>query len=377
MNEPICREPEVTRPSPPNCGSPRRMTHCLASAILMLAATALGQDPGHFSVPTRPNNESAGPSVIDLRTAMALAELRAPDLLDPAAERKAVPAVRAAADRVVHRPPRAVMSVGPRRLSGGGQLGWDVTAGVFQEFSLGSYGRHLGSYASALEERANADFASTQRDARVLAGLAWVNARVAREILAIRREALSGTQETLRVAEARTQVGKSSPAEAALARALMGSVEASVLAALGDITVADAQLRYFCGIELHQQLELSGALDNEAHPIDEAAIRQRMFTQTPDLARVRATAKTLEQAAELGRAASSPHIELGPSVTHEGTGDWISLGNSACHCPGLTRSQRTMPTEEWKRKWPGHGSLLPSKPPCGMSKSPCMNESTR
>ena len=320
---------------PREFGASRRMMLLLVGVWMLVPATAHGQVADHFSVPAIPNRESAGPTFIDLRTAMALAEQRAPELLEPAAERKAVPAVRAAADRIVHRPPRAVMSVGPRRLSGGAQLGWDVTAGVYQEFSLGGYGRRLGSYASALEDRANANYASIQRDARVFAGLAWVDARVAREILAIRKEALTGTKETLRVAEARAQVGKSSPAEAALARALMGSVQASVLAALGDITVADAQLRYLCGIELHQPLELSGALNTEAHVIDEDGIRQHVLIQAPELTRMRAAAKALEQAAELGKAAGRPHIELGPSVTREGTGDWIFLGNVSLPLPGV------------------------------------------
>jgi outer membrane protein TolC len=302
---------------------------------MTLAITAYGQAAAPVSVPAIPNQESASPTVIDLRGAMVLAEQRAPELQEPIAERKAAPAVRAAAERLLHRPPRAVMSVGPRRLSGGAQLGFDVTAGIYQEFSLGGYGRHLDSYASAVERRANANYASTQRDARVLAGLAWVDARAARETLLIRREALAGAKETLRVAEARSQVGKSSPAEAALARALMGSVEASVLASLGDITVADAQLRYLCGIELHQPLELSGALNTEAHVIDEFGIRQHVLAQAPELTKVRAEANAFEQAAQLGRAASRPHIELGPSVSHEGTGDWIFLGNVSLPLPGV------------------------------------------
>ncbi len=309
----------------------------LRSVLLTIALSArvYGQVATPISVPASPKKESASQTVIDLRAAMALAEQRAPELLEATAERNAAPAVRAAANRVIHRPPRALMSVGPRRLSGGTQVGFDVTAGVYQEFSLGGYAQRLDSYATAVERRANAKYISMQRDARVRAGLAWVNARVARESLAIRREALTGAQETLRIAEARAKVGKSSPAEAALARALLGSLEASVLAALGDITVADAELRYLCGIELHQALELSGPLNTEAFAIDENGIRQRMLAQAPQLAEVRAEAYALDQVALLGKAASRPHIEIGPSVTHEGTGDWIFLGNVSLPLPGV------------------------------------------
>ena len=266
---------------------------------------------------------------------MALAERRSPELQVPMAEEKSVPILRSAADRTIHRPPRTALSVGARRLAGGAQLGWEVTAGIFQEFSLGGYGRHLDAYASAVQRRANADLASTQRDARVRAGIAWVDARLARETLELRRAALAGAKETLRVAELRTQVGKSSPAEAALARALMGSIEASVLAAMGDITVADAELRYWCGLELHQSLQLSGPLDIVAKPIDEESIRRRVLAQAPELAKIRAEADAFDRAARLGKAASQPHIELGPSITHEGTGDWIFLGNVSLPLPGV------------------------------------------
>src|ERR1700690_1112031 len=157
MNLPICSMAEATCPIPREFGAAWQLTLRLVCIGMLVAATAHGQVAAPLYVPASPKKESAAQTVIDLRTAMALAEQRAPELLEPAAERRAVPAVRAAADRVVHRPPRAVMSLGPRRLSGGAQLGWDVTAGVYQEFSLGGYGRRLGSYASALEERANAN----------------------------------------------------------------------------------------------------------------------------------------------------------------------------------------------------------------------------
>jgi outer membrane protein TolC len=305
----------------------------VTSLTVALGARAQGQGATVISVPEETNSESVSQTAIDLRTAMALAEQRAPELQEPAAERRVVPFLRAAAARVIHKPPRAVMSVGPRR--GGSQIGWDVTAAVYQEFSLGGYGRHLDSYASAVEGRANADYMSIQRDARVRAGLVWVDARVARETFVIRREALAGARETLRVAEARAQVGKSSPAEAALARGLVGSVDASVLAAQGEITVADAQLRYLCGFELHQPFELLGTLNTEARVIDEMSIRNRALVQAPELAKMRAQANAFEQAAQLGKAASRPHIELGPSVTHEGTGDWIFQGNVSLPLPGV------------------------------------------
>ena len=335
MNRPIDPSRPTSRSRPQYCLKACTSLIWLFVVALTTPLPAAAEAATPDSVPARPNQEPTNQAVIDLQTAMALAERRAPELQVPLAEQKGVPILRSAADRSIHRAPRAVLSMGPRRLSGGAQLGWDVTAGIFQEFSLGGYGRHLDAYASAVERRASANLASTQRDARVRAGLAWVDARLARETLSLRREALNGAKETVRVAELRTQVGKSSPAEAALARALMGSVEASVLAALGDITVADAELRYWCGLDLHQPLELPGPLDTVAKSIDEDNIRRHVLAQAPELTRMRAEADAFDHAANLGRAASKPHIEIGPSVTHEGTGDWIFFGNVSVPLPGV------------------------------------------
>jgi len=313
-----------------------RLVRCSSVALVCIAAQARAETI--VSVPSRPNQEvpaPLAPLVLDLRAAMALAQRNAPEILIAAADQRSAPLLRNAADRVVHRPPRVAFSTGPRRLAGGAQLGWDVTAGVFQEFSTGGYGKQLGEFASAVERRANASLASARRDARVRAGLAWVDARVARETLTLRTEALQGAKETVRVAQARAEVGKSSPAEAALARALMGSIQASVLSAQGDITVADAELRYWCHLELHSSLQVAGPLDIEVRPIDEEEIRRHVLERSPELGRIRAEADALDHAAQLGKASGKPHIEIGPSVTREGTGDWIFLGNLNLPFPGV------------------------------------------
>jgi cobalt-zinc-cadmium efflux system outer membrane protein len=284
-------------------------------------------------VPT--NTKQQAQVRLGLAAAMDLGERYAPELQEPAAERQSVGAFKSAADRLVHRPPRATMSMGPRRIAGGGQLGWDASIGVFQELSLGGYGRQLQSYAQAIDQRAQTNLSAVQRDARVRAGLLWVDARVAREILTIRGDALSGAQATLRVAESRAAVGKSSPAEAALARSLLGSVQASVLSARGEITVADAQLRYVCGIQLHEPIEVEGSIQSRGTPLDEMAIRQRALMEAPELIALRSSARLLDRAVDLGKAQGKPHIEVGPSIMHEGTGDWIFTGNVSVPLPGV------------------------------------------
>ena len=60
-----------------------------------------------------------------------------------------------------------------------------------------------------------------------------------------------------------------------------------------------------------------------------------MLEACAELARIRAEADALAHAAELGKSAGKPHIEIGPSVTHEGTGDWIFFGNVSVPLPGV------------------------------------------
>jgi cobalt-zinc-cadmium efflux system outer membrane protein len=214
-------------------------------------------------------------------------------------------------------------------------LGVDTTVGVYQEFSVGGYGKQLSKYADAATARADANIELAQRDALVRAYLAWLDALQARELLKLRIEALEEIREVSRIAEARLAAGRSSPGEAALAKALVGSAEASVLSARGSITQADAYLRYVCGIELHRPLEISGVLDAPPLDIDEQSIRAKVLRVAPDLKSARAEANTLSQSAILGRAGSKPFLQLGPSITREGTGDWVFLGHVRMPLPGV------------------------------------------
>jgi cobalt-zinc-cadmium efflux system outer membrane protein len=211
----------------------------------------------------------------------------------------------------------------------------DATVGIFQEFSLGQYGRRLSAYAEAAGERANQNLDRVRRDARVRAHLAWLDARQARELIKLRQLALVEAREILRVAEARLAAGRTSPGEAALARAIVGSSEAAVLAAQGDMTQADATLRHVCGIELHQPLVVDGILEPPPLAVDEAAVHDAVLREAPDLRTARAHATALERAAELGRSQSKPYLELGPSVTREGTGDWVIMGHLRMPLPGI------------------------------------------
>jgi outer membrane protein TolC len=272
---------------------------------------------------------------IDLPTAIRLAELHAPELLGPEAESAGVTAFRTLADRTFHRPVRVEASVGPRYFPGGARLGIDASIGAYQEFSTGKLGAELDRYAVASKQRAQTHLDAVRRDARVRASLAWLDALEARELLRIRNQAADGAKEILRIAEARVVEGRSSPGEAALAQSLLGTAEASVLSAQGAMTTADATLRHVCGIELHRPMHIAGELEPPPTSIDEDSLRRRVRDVAPDLLAARAQAASAEQSATLGRANSRPYLELGPTVTREGTGEWVVLGHVRMPLPGV------------------------------------------
>jgi outer membrane protein, heavy metal efflux system len=325
-------------------------SNCLSLLLLIAvsfdAVTALGA-PDHpmtgaagttqASWPVSSKTTEPGDMMVDLATAIRLAEQRAPELLGPEAERIGVAGFRTAADRTFHRPPRIEVSVGPRYIpgSGGSRMGVDTTLGVFQEFSTGHYGAELERYATSVRQRAETHHDAVRRDARVRAYLAWLDALEARELLVVRSRAVEGTREILRIAEARLAAGRSSPGEAALAQSLVGSAEAAVLSAEGSITVAYATLRHVCGIALHRPMQIVGALELPSVSIDEDSLRNHVQDVAPDLVAARAQAVSAEQSAKLGRAHSRPHIELGPTVTREGTGEWAFLGHLRVPLPGV------------------------------------------
>ncbi len=251
------------------------------------------------------------------------------------AERHGAMGFRAAADRVLHRPPRVELSIGPRHVPGGGRLGVDASIGVFQEFSTGSYAAELDRFATTAKQLAEARRDALRRDARTRASLAWIDAIEARELLSIRKTSVAEAKELLRIAEARVAAGRSSPGESALARSLVGSAEAQVLLAEGAITAANATLRHVCGIELHRPLEITGTLQLAPSVLDEDSLRARVRDGAPDILAARAEANAAEQSVRLGRASSRPHLDLGPSVTRESTGEWLVLGHVRMPLPGI------------------------------------------
>ncbi|MEB2324051.1 MAG: TolC family protein, partial [Sorangiineae bacterium] len=187
--------------------------------------------------------------------------------------------------------------------------------------------------ARALGREAHAGLAVAERDVAARAALAWIDARLAREIVHIRDESLKDAASLVQLAAARVGAGSASPGEEALARAVLGSARAEALDAEGRRVVADAALRYVTGLAPAQPLELAGPLDTRDPPLDARRLLSRAGAVHPDVELARATATRELRTSDVARAGGKPYLSVGPVVTREGTGDWLVQGRIAVPLP--------------------------------------------
>ena len=266
---------------------------------------------------------------LDLDTTLRLAQTRSPELAAGRAAVRSSANVEKVGRSALQRPPRVELSAGPRYRGVSREYGLDATLALWQDFSLGGYGSARESYAQAYGAEAQKRLDVARREAAAQAGLAWIDARLAREIERIRRGSLNDARELLRIAKARVRVGQSAPSEEALASSLLGSARARLLMAEGRRVSADAELCYLLGLPPEQPLETVGALDAPDLRVDAQATHRRALLAHPGLVAARARAETRERAAGLALSAGKPFLSVGPSVTREGTGDWIVQGRVA------------------------------------------------
>ena len=285
--------------------SPRIVALSSLVAVLALAASAHGEPALRLSMPD----------------AQARARRHAPELVLPRAALRSSAQLHDAAGAALARPPRVDASVGPRWRSDVNEWGIDATVGVWQDLSLGGLGRARRAYATAFERQARAELERTALEAATQAGLLWVDARFATELLKIRQQALDDAGELQRIARARVEAGRSPPSEQALANALVGGARAGVLEARGRLSVALTELRALIGLDPETTVVVVGELDAAG-----AATRVGSAGLAPDIAASRAAALSSSSAAELERAAGRSFLSLGSSLSREGTGDYIVLG---------------------------------------------------
>lgn len=274
-----------------------------------------------------PAAAAAPPLRLDLAEAMRRAERNAPEIGPRRAALAGSRDVESAAAGVLATPPRVELAVGPRWHGEPSSAGLEVSAGVWQDFPLGGYLATRRRLARSLGTESRARLEVARHDARLGAALAWLDARLAAELVEIRRRSLADAREILRIASARVRAGSAAPAEETMARSVVGRARTELLDVEGRRFVAETRVRHLTGIAPGTPIELAGALD----AADRLPVRRSCAS--PDIAAADAAARRGALDGELTRAASRPVLSIGPSVTREGTGDWIVLGRVSLPLP--------------------------------------------
>jgi outer membrane protein TolC len=276
---------------------------------------------------------AADPVRLDLSETVRRAEQHAPSL---APRRTGVAAARRlsqAADGPLSLPPRLELEVGPRWRGSSRDVGVDATVGAWQDLPLGGLASARARYAEGAGKQASARLEVARHDARERAALAWIDARLARELVRIRRESLEHAQSILRVASARVRAGSAAPSEEAMARATLGRARAELIEARGRRFVADTELRFVTGIDRSAAVETVGSLDAADQRLALGPLLTAVRTSQPDVALAESSAEVHERTASLVRSTGKPLLSVGPSVTRESTGDWILLARVAVPLP--------------------------------------------
>lgn len=273
----------------------------------------------------------AAPIRMDLTDAMRRAEQAAPALAVRRVAARASRDLAHAADQKLSHPPRIEIEVGPRFRSDPSRVGVDATLGAWQDFPLGGLGASRRAWASAVGSEADARLDVTKHDVRAEAALTWIEARLARELMRIRKQSHEHALAIAKVVGLRVRAGSTPPSDEATAKALVGAARAEVIDAEGRAFVAETALRHLTGTR-GRELVISGPLETSDRPLKLAPLLMHAGAQ-PDLRAADAVAERAERAADLARSAGKPSLSIGPSVTREATGDWIVLGRASFPLP--------------------------------------------
>lgn len=226
-------------------------------------------------------------------------------------------------------PPRLELALGPRF---GTDRGLDASVGVWQDFPLSGVGAARRRVANARRLAADLAIEDAQTSAALSSGLAWVEARLARELVQLNSRRLAEAEQLERLTRTRHEAGDATAGAVASARALVGAARASVVDAEGQKFAAEAGLAYALGLAAERRTEAVGSLDRDAPGSSEAAALAAV-RRHPRLRRLSADAQTLSELSEKTRAEGVPGLGVGPSVTREATGDWIVLGRVSVPLP--------------------------------------------
>ncbi len=281
---------------------------------------------------------------VSLSYAVRRASKASPELAPTRAARRASQRSRRASRTTFSYPPVLELSVGPRL---GTDQGFDASAGLWQDIPLAGVAKSRQRYADARALSARFQLQDAQLQAALSAGLAWVDARVARRLLGIRKRGQRSAKQLVRYTRARQNAGAATRGEVALAQSLLGSADAAVLDAEGLRFSADLRLAYALGLERQRRLVVVGRVDRDGARLTEEEVLASL-RHAPSIAKLRADERAARSAAQRARAEGAPRLSVGPSVTREATGSWIVLGRVSVPLP--TVNSRALDTAESLRK---------------------------
>ncbi|MCB9590752.1 MAG: TolC family protein [Polyangiaceae bacterium] len=296
---------------------------------LVLAGLALSGGFAQQAAAQEVHAASTSPLRVSLEYATRQAAQASPEL-GPAREgQRASERTRRASRQPLTTNPRLELSAGPRW---GADQGLDVSVGLWQDVPLAGVGASRERAADARAVAARFMLRSAELQAALTAGLAWVDARTAAELLKIRKESVKSTQRLIKITESRFAEGAATLGERALSRSIHGAAKASVLDAEGMRFSADLELAYAMGADEEKSLLSVGRLDADGPDIKESSAFASL-TQSPELRRLAAEAHAARAAASQSQAEGAPSLSLGPSVTREANGDWVLLGRVSIPLP--------------------------------------------
>jgi outer membrane protein TolC len=293
-----------------------KLRSLLEACVLIGAVSAIAPCTAHAE---------EGPSLVVGRIeATRLGALHGPGVLLAEAPRDAIIEARSAATGLP-RPPALTLSAGYR--AGVITPGPEVAVTIIQDVALRPLGDARVRSADAMHTAWEADVARARLEAATRAGLAWVGASEAHELVRLRQAALDQAQALASVVHARVDAGVALPHERALADADVGAAKAGVLDAEGMQVEALSELRFALGTEPAAPIEAGGDLyATDDTPIDEAAAIRNAQARHPALLAAGGRARVSAAEVDVASATLGPALGFGASYVREGTGDQVAMG---------------------------------------------------
>jgi cobalt-zinc-cadmium efflux system outer membrane protein len=296
----------------------------LQNRVVGAAEPGRGSNSGRSGVP-----ESPEVIALTFEEALQLAAERAPELASARAAETGAARLERESRSLLVRSPELSVAVGPR--FGDDISGVDVSVTLLQPLSLGGVRAARSRFSAARLQSARAGSVAVRARMALAAGLAWIDARVAGELIRLRARGLQEAEVLDGLAAARLASGAVTAGERALVHAVLGAARAALLEAQGRRFAADAEIAFYTGLS-PEGLEAVGPLELDGPPITEAEAVARAGLHS-ELGYLEAESRVLRRSVEQLRAEGSGILSVGPSVTREATGDLIILGHVSLPLP--------------------------------------------